>query len=62
MVKYQSLEHGGRVPQFLMKVLKKFRTPLNRQVAEAVRIRRKGGRGGEGAILNSKGEYATSPD
>ena len=61
MVKYQSLEHGGRVPQFLMKVVKKFRTPLNRQVAEAVRIRRKG-EGGRGRQLNSKGEYATSPD
>ena len=55
MVKHQSLEHGGRKPQFIMKLVKQFRTPLNRQVAEAIRIRR---RGGEGAILNSKGEYS----
>ena len=34
MVKHQSLEHGGRKPQFIMKLVKQFRTPLNRQVAK----------------------------
>ena len=38
----------------MFKAIKFFKTALRRQVAEAVRIRR---RGGEGAILNSKGEY-----
>ena len=55
MVKHQTMEHGSLEPNFTMKVVKFFRTPLARQVAEAVRIRR---RGGEGAILNSKGEFS----
>ena len=42
MVKHQCLEHGSREPEFVMKMVKQFRTPLNRQVAEAVRIRRRG--------------------
>ena len=41
----------------MMKVKGQFRTALARQVAEAVWIRR---RGGEGAILNSKGEFSRS--
>ena len=41
----------------MMKVKGQFRTALARQVAEAVWIRR---RGGEGAILNSKGEFCRS--
>ena len=40
-----------------MKVRGFFKTALARQVAEAVYIRR---RGGEGAILNSKGEFSRS--
>ena len=44
-------------PKFLMMPVKYFRTALARQVGEAVRIRR---RGGEGALLNSKGEFNRS--
>ena len=58
MVKHQQLEHNGEPnPNFQMKVRGFFRTALSRQVAEAVYIRR---RGGEGAILNSKGEFSRS--
>ena len=53
MVKHQMGEHNNEAPQFAMKVVKHFKTALARQVAEAVRIRR---RGGEGAILNLRGE------
>ena len=38
----------------MFKVVSTHRTALNRQVREAVRIRR---RGGEGGILNSKAEF-----
>ena len=38
-----------------MRVVKYCKTPLSRQIGEAVRIRR---RGGEGSILNSKAEYS----
>ena len=55
MIKHQIMEHEGREPSFTMKIVKFYRTPLARQVAEAIRIRR---RGGEGAILNSKGEFS----
>ena len=58
MVKHNLMEHGGeQKPNFNMKARKYFRTALARQVAEAVLIRR---RGGEGAILNSKGEFNRS--
>ena len=58
MVKHQLLEHAGEPdPNFQMKVRGFFKTALARQVAEAVYIRR---RGGEGAILNSKGEFSRS--
>ena len=53
MVKHQLLHHEGREPNFTMKVISSHKTALNRQIMEAVRIRR---RGGEGEILNSKGE------
>ena len=46
MVKHTLLEHNGEQPEFKLKVIRFFRTPLARQVAEAVRIRRRGG-GGE---------------
>ena len=52
--KHQLLCHGGEKPDFLFKVVRGYRTALSRQVGEAVRIRR---RGGEGGILNSKGEF-----
>ena len=54
MVKHQSLEHKGEQPEFYFKVVSSHRSALNRQIREAVRIRR---RGGEGNILNSKAEY-----
>ena len=44
MVKHQVGEHDNQAPQFAMKVVKHFRSALARQVAEAVRIRRRGGR------------------
>ena len=55
MEKHRELYHkeGGR-PVFRMKAVKYFRSSLKRQLAEAVRIRR---RGGEGAVLNSKAEF-----
>ena len=43
MRKHQDLEHPGEQPQFLFKVVSTHRTALNRQVREAVRIRRRGG-------------------
>ena len=41
---HQVMEHDGREPLFSMKVVKFFKTPLARQVAEAIRTRRRGGR------------------
>ena len=55
MIKHQSMEHGSEKPHFIMKVVSWHRTPLARQVAEAIRIRK---RGGEGAIRNSKLEFS----
>ena len=56
MVKHQLMEHEGeQEPNFHMKVRGFYKTALARQVAEAVLIRR---RGGEGAILNSRGEFS----
>ena len=54
MWKHQLEEHNGEEPKFYMRVVDHFRTALSRQVAEAVRIRR---RGGAGSILNSKAEF-----
>ena len=54
MCKHQALEHPGEQPQFLFKIVSTHRTALNRQIREAVRIRR---RGGAGMILNSKSEF-----
>ena len=54
MRKHQDLEHPNEQPEFLFKVVSTHRTALNRQVREAVRIRR---RGGAGMILNSKSEF-----
>ena len=55
MVKHMTVHHQSEdKPQFIMKPIKYFRTALSRQVAEAVRIRR---RGGEDNVLNSKAEY-----
>ena len=54
VVKHQTMEHGGEPPEFHMRVVSYHRTALNRQVKEAVRIRR---RGGASSILNSRAEY-----
>ena len=54
MRRHQVMEHGGDPPQFVFKVVSYHRTALNRQIKEAVRIRR---RGGMGRILNSKAEF-----
>ena len=54
IVRHQRLVHPGEEPDFTMRVVKFSRSALERQLGEAVRIRR---RGGEGAILNSKAEY-----
>ena len=40
---YQMMELNGREPAQTMKVLKFFKTPLARRVAEKIRIRRRGG-------------------
>ena len=55
MFKHRELHHCGEQVPFILKPVSFHRTALSRQIAEAVRIRR---RGGEGAILNSKGEFS----
>ena len=55
MVRHQAMVHEGEKPEFLFKVISTHRTALNRQIREAVRIRR---RGGAGNILNSKAEFS----
>ena len=54
MLKHQAMEHNGEPPEFIFKVIGHHKTALNRQIKEAVRIRR---RGGANQILNSKGEF-----
>ena len=43
MVYHQTMEHGGEPQKFILEPVKFFRIVLGRQVAEAVRIRRRGG-------------------
>ena len=43
MVRHQLAEHHGREPNFTMRTIKFFKSALTRQIAEAVRIRRRGG-------------------
>ena len=57
IAKHQELTHPDREPEFVMRAVKFHRTALSRQTGEAVRIRR---RGGEGAVLNSRGEFNRS--
>ena len=45
MVRHQLAEHPGREPNFTMRAVKYFRSALTRQIAEAVRIRRRGEQG-----------------
>ena len=54
MLKHQVLHHNQEDTPFVMRAVSYHRSALSRQAAEAVRIMR---RGGEGAILNSKGEF-----
>ena len=55
ILKHHLLHHNGEgEPEMIFKVVGKYRSALSRQVGEAVKIRR---RGGEGSLLNSKGEF-----
>ena len=54
ILKHQTLNHQNKEPQFIMMVSSFHKSALERQVGEAVRIRR---RGGQGAVLNSKSEF-----
>ena len=54
MTKHMEMYHGGQEPEFVMRVVKFYRSALSRQTGEAVRIAK---RGGAGSILNSKSEY-----
>ena len=54
MVRHSRMEHGERASRFVLKVVSYHPTAIERQVKEAVRIRR---RGGAGNILNSKAEF-----
>ena len=44
IMKHQQIEHCGEEPIFHLKAVRYFRSALSRQIAEAVRIRRRGGR------------------
>ena len=52
--RHQRLVHGAQEPSFIFKVVSQHRSALNRQIKEAVGIRRRGGAQG---ILNSKAEF-----
>ena len=53
MVEHQGLAHkGGGDFQFRFRVIKSFKTSLDRQIAEAIRIHKRGG-----GVLNRKGEF-----
>ena len=54
MLKHSVLHHNKEDTPFVMRAVSYHRSALSRQAAEAVRIMR---RGGEGAILNSRGEF-----
>ena len=56
-MKHQLLTHQGEEPEFIVRAVSFHKTALDRQVSEAVRIRR---RGGEGRVLNSKAEFNRS--
>ena len=58
MHKHQMLEHDGEPGRFMFKIVSQHRTALNRQVREAVRIRRRGEI--DGGVLNSKSEWSRS--
>ena len=52
MVQHVGETYKGEAPDFNFKVVKSFRTSLDRQVAEAIRIEMRGG-----AVLNRRGEF-----
>ena len=54
ILKHQINHHPGKEPKFILRISSFHKSALERQVAEAVRIRR---RGGQGAVLNSKSEF-----
>ena len=55
ILKHHLVHHGGAgEPAFHLRAVKYYKTALNRQVGEAVRIKR---RGGEDCLLNSKAEF-----
>ena len=55
MWKHQEESHGGsKEARFVFKIVETPKSALSRQIGEAIRIRR---RGGEGGILNARGEY-----
>ena len=54
MRRHKRLVHGAMEPKFIFKVVSHHRSALNRQIKEAVSIRRRGGAQG---ILNSKVEF-----
>ena len=57
ILKHQLLTHQGEEPEFIVRAVSFHKTALDRQVSEAVRIRRIGG---EGRVLNSKAEFNRS--
>ena len=57
ILKHQLLTHQGEEPEFIVRAVSFHKTALDRQVSEAVRIKR---RGGEGRVLNSKAEFNRS--
>ena len=53
MLEHQGLAHGGTGElQFNFRIVRAFKTSLDRQIAEAIRIHKRGG-----GILNRKGEF-----
>ena len=54
MIRHQQLVHQGAAPNFVMRAVKFYRTALSRQIGEAMRTMR---RGGKGMVLNSKSEF-----
>ena len=56
MLEHQGLAHGGtggtEELQFKFRIVRAFKTSLDRQIAEAIRIHKRGG-----GILNRKGEF-----
>ena len=56
MYRHQVEKHEGNPVDFQMRVIKKFKDPLSRQVTEAVLIKNH-----RGELLNSKAEFHQPP-